>query len=112
MALILAAGVGILRAHAQQATFQLPAINPPGAANKPAHPAGSDASRSGPNGLETASDGKPSAQRECSNLLKMATELKVEVDKTTKDTLSVTVVRKADEIEQYARKLRNGDGKS
>jgi hypothetical protein len=35
-------------------------------------------------------------------LLKLATELKSEVDKTTKDTLSLTVVRKADEIEKLA----------
>jgi hypothetical protein len=40
------------------------------------------------------------------NLLKMAYGLKSEVDKTTKDTLSVSVVRKAAEIEQMARKMR------
>jgi hypothetical protein len=41
------------------------------------------------------------------SLLKMAYELKSEVDKTTKDTLSVTVVRRASEIEQLARKMRS-----
>jgi hypothetical protein len=47
-------------------------------------------------------------------LLKLATELKAEVDKTTKDTLSLSVIRKADEIEKMAhgvkemRKLLNG----
>jgi hypothetical protein len=41
------------------------------------------------------------------SLLKMAYELKSEVDKTTKDTLSVTVVRRAAEIEQLARKMRS-----
>jgi hypothetical protein len=35
-------------------------------------------------------------------LLKMATDLKAEVDKTTKDTLSLAVIRKADEIERLA----------
>jgi hypothetical protein len=35
-------------------------------------------------------------------LLKLATELKTEVDKTTKDTLSLEVIRKADEIEKLA----------
>jgi type VI protein secretion system component VasF len=40
------------------------------------------------------------------SLLKMAYDLKSEVDKTTKDTLSVTVVRRAAEIEQLARKMR------
>jgi hypothetical protein len=40
------------------------------------------------------------------NLLKAVYTLKLEVDKTTKDTLSVSVVRKAAEIEQMARKMR------
>ncbi|MGB8261832.1 MAG: hypothetical protein WCE75_15830 [Terracidiphilus sp.] len=35
-------------------------------------------------------------------LLKLATELKTEVDKTTKDTLSLGVIRKAEEIERLA----------
>ncbi len=43
-------------------------------------------------------------------LLKLATELKAEVDKTTKDTLSVAVIRKADEIEQMARGMRVAGG--
>ena len=40
------------------------------------------------------------------NLLKLAYNLKSEVDKTTKDTLSVTVVRQASEMEQLAHKMR------
>ena len=40
------------------------------------------------------------------NLLKLAYGLKTEVDKTTKDTLSVAVVRRAGEIELIARKMR------
>ena len=40
------------------------------------------------------------------NLMKLANTLKADVDKTTKDTLSVTVVREAGEIEQLARKMR------
>ena len=35
-------------------------------------------------------------------LLKMANELKAEVDKTNKDTLSLTVIRKADAVEKLA----------
>ncbi|MGB0082557.1 MAG: hypothetical protein WBP90_13610 [Terracidiphilus sp.] len=38
----------------------------------------------------------------------MATDLKTEVDKSTKDMLSVGVVRKAGQIEQLARKVRTG----
>jgi hypothetical protein len=36
----------------------------------------------------------------------MASDLKAEVNKTTKDELSVSVVRKAGEIEQLAHKVR------
>ena len=39
-------------------------------------------------------------------LLALATDLKAEVDKTDKDTLSMTVVRKADEIEKLARAVK------
>ena len=36
----------------------------------------------------------------------LATELKAEMDKSSKDTLSLAVMRKADEIERLARKVR------
>ncbi len=39
-------------------------------------------------------------------LLKLAGDLKVEVDKTSKDTLSLGVIRKADEIEKLARDVK------
>ena len=39
-------------------------------------------------------------------LVKLATDLKAEVDKTTKDTLSLNVIRKADEIEKLAHSVR------
>lgn len=39
-------------------------------------------------------------------LLKLATDLKAEVDKTTKDTLSLGVIRKADEIEKLAHSVK------
>ncbi len=39
-------------------------------------------------------------------LLKLATDLKSEVDKTTKDTLSLNVIRKADEIEKLAHSVK------
>ncbi|HEY1648058.1 MAG TPA: hypothetical protein VGF96_08760 [Terracidiphilus sp.] len=43
---------------------------------------------------------------ESATLLKLATELKAEVDKSTKDTLSVNVIRKADEIEKLAHSVK------
>jgi hypothetical protein len=39
-------------------------------------------------------------------LVKLATDLKSEVDKTTKDTLSLNVIRKADEIEKLAHAVK------
>jgi hypothetical protein len=39
-------------------------------------------------------------------LLKLATDLKAEVDKTSKDTLSLNVIRKADEIEKLAHNVK------
>ncbi len=39
-------------------------------------------------------------------LLKLAAELKTAVDKTTKDTLSLDVIRKADEIERLAHSVK------
>jgi len=39
-------------------------------------------------------------------LLKLATDLKTEVDKTSKDTLSIGVIRKADAIEKLAHDVK------
>jgi hypothetical protein len=44
---------------------------------------------------------------ESAALLKLATELKAAVDKSNKDTLSLTVIRKADEIERAARGMKD-----
>ena len=51
-------------------------------------------------------DPKNPAAVDTANLMKLANTLKADVDKTTKDTLSVTVVREASEIEQLAHKMR------
>jgi len=39
-------------------------------------------------------------------LLKLATELKAEIEKTSKDTLSLAVIRKAEEIERLAHNVQ------
>jgi predicted transcriptional regulator len=49
---------------------------------------------------------KKQIAEDSANLLKLATELKAEVDKTTKDTLSLTVIRKADAIEKLAHDVK------
>jgi len=43
---------------------------------------------------------------ESTMLLKLATDLKTEVDKTDKDTLSLSVIRKAEVIEKLARDVK------
>jgi len=54
-----------------------------------------------------SSDPRKLVNWECADLLKLASDLKGAVDKTTKDELSLSVVRKAGEIEQVAHKLRD-----
>jgi hypothetical protein len=49
---------------------------------------------------------KKQINSESAKLLKLATELKAEVDKTDKDTLSVGVIRKAEEIEKLAHSVK------
>lgn len=43
---------------------------------------------------------------QCSNLLKLATNLKSDVAKTSKDVLSISVIRDAGQIEEMAKKMR------
>lgn len=106
-ALLLATCAGLLRGHAQD-SFPLPAIDPPSA--KAAKQPKPDSNQ--PTAKAVEDPRKQEIASECANLLKMATELKLEVDKSTKDTLSLSVVRKAGEIEQLAHKVRATNGKS
>ena len=46
-------------------------------------------------------------KRDTEKLLKLATELKEYVDKTNEDTLSVNVVKKAEEIEKLAHSVKD-----
>ena len=105
-----------------QASFPLPAIDPPGAKAAQQTPAPAPAAitpapaagqaEKPPAGNTAADAQKQKVAAECADLLTMATDLKREVDKSTKDMLSLTVVRKADQIEQLAHKLRVANGKS
>jgi type VI protein secretion system component VasF len=125
MAVAIAAGAGLWTSHAQSSPEQdsimlpqntstmpvVPSAQPPVVtlvAAKP--PAGSSPAKQ-PGVVAPADEQKQQAVSQAADLLKMATALKTEVDKTTKDTLSITVVRKAGEIEQLAHKVRLGPGK-
>lgn len=49
---------------------------------------------------------KKQIAEDAARLLQLATELKAEVDKTNKDTLSLNVIRKADTIERLAKGVK------
>lgn len=114
--LAVAAGAGLLLVHAQSSPAQSAESSPQA---QQAQQASSSAGSANPQAAAanatpppvTAFD--PSRQQvanEAADLLKMATALKSEVDKSTKDMLSVDVVRKANQIEQMAHKARTGTG--
>ena len=114
--LLMAASAGLLRGHAQ-ASFPLPAINPPGPAAAPPGPAAARAPAAGnqnqhPTGTTPEDARKQEIANQCADLLKLATDLKTEVDKSDKDMLSVTVVRTAGEIEQLAHKVKAGSARN
>jgi type VI protein secretion system component VasF len=108
-ALGLAVGASLLRGHAQSGPAPA-TVAPEKVASAPAPAAGQQ--KKPPTGNTTDETQKQQIASECADLLKMATDLKSEVDKTTRDTLSVTVVRKASAIEQLAHKVRTGSPKS
>jgi hypothetical protein len=54
----------------------------------------------------SATERKKQIAADSAQLLKLANDLKSEVDKTNKDTLSLNVIRKADEIEKLAHSVR------
>jgi hypothetical protein len=56
---------------------------------------------------ETVQQRKDQLAADSAKLLKLASELKADVDKTTKDQLSIAVIKKADEVEKLARKVRD-----
>ncbi len=85
------------------------------AAAAPAQPAAQPATATAPTELRVPNPDltpeevrKQQVAEQCADLLKLATDLKAQVDKARKDELSVSVVRKATEIEQMAHKVRNG----
>jgi hypothetical protein len=50
---------------------------------------------------------KKQVSEDTEKLLKLATDLKAEIDKTGKDTLSLVAIRKADAIEKLARNIKD-----
>jgi type VI protein secretion system component VasF len=95
-------GAGLLPGQSQS--------SPPPAASNPmpeAKPPVQLPPASQPGADQAVADPGKQISQDAANLLKMATELKTEVYKTRKDTLSIAVIRKAGQIEQLAHTLRS-----
>lgn len=106
-ALLVALGAVLMAA--QQAGQQANGSTQPPA---PGRPAAAPATPPGPQGGSPNVDAEEAQRKkqiadDSARLLALATDLKVEVDKTTKDTLSLAVIRKADEIEKLAHQVKD-----
>jgi hypothetical protein len=111
--LAVAAGAGLLLVHAQSSPAQNAEPSPQAQQAQQASNSNGSANPQVAVANATPPAVDPSRQQvanEAADLLKMATALKSEVDKSTKDTLSVGVVRRANQIEQMAHKARTGSG--
>ena len=76
----------------------------------PAQPASAQPQQAAatPSAVAASADAKDQGMAaENAALLKLATELKAAVDKSSKDTLSLAVIRKAGEIEHMARGMKD-----
>ena len=87
-------------------TGQIPGLPQPGK-NNPADPDASlDPHREERQAQLRNTDRQKRLVADTDKLLALATDLKAQVDKSTKDTLSVDVIKKADEIEKLAHAVK------
>ena len=109
--------LGSVKLSGGQMLPQEPAIQPPGGRQAPGFPPlGHDTPLDpndplGPHREEQQaklrnSDRQKRLVADTDKLLALATDLKAQVDKSTKDTLSVDVIKKADEIEKLAHSVK------
>ena len=95
----------------QQPPLGPPTRQIPGSPQKPGlgspdEPNPLDANRSEQQERMRNSDRQKRLVADTDKLLALATDLKAQVDKSTKDTLSVEVIKKADEIEKLAHSVK------
>ena len=83
----------------------LPAPSPPWAKQMPSTRTSSSESQTERQATIRNADRQKQLAADADKLLKLATDLKLQVDKTTKDTMSVDVIRKAAEIQNLARDI-------
>jgi hypothetical protein len=84
---------------------QMPGMPMPGR-NNPADPDPMDPHRADQQEKLRNNDRQKRLVADTDKLLALATDLKAQVDKSTKDTLSVDVIKKAEEIEKLARSVK------
>lgn len=107
--LILAAGALPCGRSQQNQPRQSPAAPASAAPDVPKEPAG-EPQQAAPAAGSAGAGGGAQTQHpaaESAALLKLATELKAAVDKSSKDTLSLAVIRKAEEIERMAHGMKD-----
>jgi hypothetical protein len=90
-------------AAAQMGTAQAATAQP---ATAPA-PASTADSPDAQKALKPQSPQEKQLAEDTAKLLALANELKAEMDKSTKDTLSLSVIKKAEEVEKLAHKVRD-----
>jgi hypothetical protein len=85
---------------------QIPGLPPTGRNGNPAEPDPMDPHRADQQEKLRNNDRQKRLVADTDKLLVLATDLKAQVDKSTKDTLSVDVIKKADEIEKLAHSVK------
>ncbi|HEY1993525.1 MAG TPA: hypothetical protein VGG81_03905 [Edaphobacter sp.] len=85
---------------------QVPGFPSPGRNGNPAEPDPIDPHRAEQQEKLRNNDRQKRLVADTDKLLSLATDLKAQVDKSTKDTLSVDVIKKADEIEKLAHSVK------
>jgi hypothetical protein len=85
---------------------QIPGMPPLPGRNNPADPDSTNPNREEQQAKLRNTDRQKRLVADTDKLLTLATDLKQQVDKSTKDTLSVDVIKKADEIEKLAHSVK------
>lgn len=95
---------------AQDSAAQAPASQAPAAAQTPASaaaPATAEAAADTPKPAIPQTPQQKQLADDTAKLLALANELKAELDKSNKDTLSLGVIKKAEQVEKLAHKVRD-----
>jgi hypothetical protein len=90
----------------KQGQQQMPGMPPKTGAGNPGDPDPLDSHRAEQQAKLQNNDRQKRLVADTDKLLALATDLKQQVDKTTKDTMSVDVIKKADEIEKLAHSVK------